>query len=189
MSDALSTTLRFWYAQWLLLIRRNASAKRILEALTRESPRHQQAWSSLGFLLADIREYDAAAQAFERALALDPHDGASQFNLGYVVQQQGRHEDALSFFERAVGIDPNSDRAWYGAGLSLVQLGRLEEAALRFQEAARLQPFNPYAGYQLASVYHALGEPGKVRSEYDRVKGFDPKVAERIRREFGPSGR
>ncbi len=30
-----------------------------------------------------------------------------------------------------------------------------------------------------------LGKPDKVRAEYDRVQGFDPKVAERIRIEFG----
>ena len=44
---------------------------------------------------------------------------------------------------------------------------------------------NPYAGYQLAGVWHRLGLRDKVRAEYERIKGFDPKVAERIRTEFG----
>ena len=88
-------------------------------------------------------------------------------------------------FERAIEIDPRVDRAWYGLGLSLAHLGRLEEAAAKFQEAARLQPFNPYAGYQLAGVWHRLDRRDKLRAEYERIKGFDPKVAERIRVEFG----
>jgi hypothetical protein len=34
-------------------------------------------------------------------------------------------------------------------------------------------------------VWHLLGRRDKLRAEYERITGFDPMVAERIRIEFG----
>jgi len=102
-----------------------------------------------------------------------------------MLQRLGRHEAALPGFARAIELEPRTDRAWYGLGLSLAALGRLEEAAQKFEEAARLQPKNPYAGYQLAGIWHRLGRADKLRAEYERVRGFDAKVAEHIGLEFG----
>lgn len=185
MSHSLRPSLMFWYGQLLTMFKRHSRALAVFRAVTREEPRHQQAWSCIGFLLAEREELDAAVEAFERAVALNPDDAPSHFNIGFILQRLGRHEAAVARFQRAVEINANTDRAWYGLGLSLTELGRLEEAAERFAEAARLQPFNPYAGYQLAGIWHRLGDRDKLQAEYKRVKGFDPKVAERIRIEFG----
>jgi Flp pilus assembly protein TadD len=89
--------------------------------------------------------------------------------------------------QRAIDLDPKLDRAWYGLGLSLAHDARYEEAALKFREAARLQPLNPYAGYHLAAALFKLGRRDEMRAEYERVKGFDPKVSALMRREFGIS--
>ena len=132
-----------------------------------------------------LEESSDDVSAYERAITLNPDDAASHFNVAFILQRIGRHEAALPRFERAIEIDAKVDRAWYGLGLSLAHLGRLEEAAEKLQEAARLQPMNPYAGYQLAAVWHRLHRRDKVRAQYERIKGFDPKVAERIRVEFG----
>jgi tetratricopeptide (TPR) repeat protein len=185
MSQSLRPSILFRYGQFLTLFKRHRRALEVFRAVTREDPRHPQAWSCVGFLLAERDELDGAMEAFGRALALNDADAASHFNIGFILQRQGRHEEAVARFERAVALDANVDRAWYGLGLSLAELGRLEEAAARFAQAAKLQPMNPYAGYQLAGVFHRLGERDKVRAEYERIKGFDPKVAERIRIEFG----
>ena len=37
----------------------------------------------------------------------------------------------------------------------------------------------------LAAAWFKLGEHEKVRAEYRRVKGFDPKIAEHVRVDFG----
>jgi tetratricopeptide (TPR) repeat protein len=132
LSESLRPSLLFWYGQVLTLLKRHSRALEVFRTVARENPRHQQAWSCIGFLLAEREELQSAIDAFERALAAN------------------------------AGVD----RAWYGLGLSLAQLGRLEEAAGKFEG-------------------HRLGRRDKVRAEYERIKGFDPKVAERIRTEFG----
>jgi tetratricopeptide (TPR) repeat protein len=156
-------SILFWYGQLLTLFRRKSRALEVFRmVVTRGNPRHQRAWSCIGFLLAEREEFQPALDAFERALALNPANAASHFNIAFILQRIGRHDEAIARFERALEADAKVDRAWYGLGLSLARLGRFEEAAAKFREAARLQP-----------------------SKYERIKGFDPKVAERIRVESG----
>jgi Flp pilus assembly protein TadD len=91
----------------------------------------------------------------------------------------------MTLMQRAITLDPKLDRAWYGLGISLAHVGRNEEAGAKFREAVRLQPLNPYAGYHLAAVLDKLGRRDEVRAEYERIKGFDPKISALMRREFG----
>jgi len=184
MQDAFRSWLLFQWAKLLLFVGFRARAIEALRTVVQEDPHHVRAWTSLGFLHAEQGRLREATQAFDQALALRT-DAPTLFNAGYVLQRAGRHEAAMGHFQRAIALDANLDRAWYGLGLSLAHEGRHEEAIPKFEEAARLQPFNPYAGYQLAAAWFKLGRQDKVQSEYVRVKGFDPKVAERIRLDFG----
>ena len=181
----MSPRFLFPFAQACIFFKQHARALQALEALLRDQPDHPRAWSIAGFLYAEKGRYAEAIAAFEHALAIAPDDAATQFNLGFVLQKAGRHEDAIVRLSRAVELDRALDRAWYGLGLSLIHCGRFREAIERLSEAARLQPFNPYARYQLAAAWFKLGEPEKVRTEYRKLKGFDPKVAEHVRMDFG----
>jgi len=42
-----------------------------------------------------------------------------------------------------------------------------------------------YAGYRLAATLFKLGRRDEVQKEYERVKEFDPKISDLMRREFG----
>ena len=187
--SARTGALRPWVlnfvAQLFVYLKRHDRALRALEALLREYPDRPRAWSTAAFLYAEKDRLPEAIAAFERALALQAGDAPTLFNLGFVLQRVGRHDEALARFQDALDLQPNLDRAWYGMGLSLIQRGRFSEAVTRLQEAARLQPLNPFARYQLAAAWFKLGEHEKVRAEYRRVKGFDPRVAEHIRIDFG----
>jgi tetratricopeptide (TPR) repeat protein len=181
----MSPRLLFLSAQACIFFKRHARALHLLEALLRVQPDHPRAWSIAGFLYAEKGRYADAIGAFERALALAPDDATTLFNLGFVLQKAGRHEEAIARLARAVELKPPLDRAWYGLGISLIHTGRFREAIERLTEAARLQPLNPYPRYQLAAAWFKLGEPEKVRSEYRKLKGFDPKVAAHVREDFG----
>lgn len=175
----------YFRAQLYLFFKQHARALQALQTLLRQYPEHQRAWSEAGFLYAEKGRLPDAISAFERSLALKPDDAATLFNLGFALQRGHRHEDAIGRFERAIELQPNLDRAWYGLGLSLAHVERHAEAATKFQEAARLQPLNPYPRYQLAGAWFRQGEHERVRAEYRRVKGFDPKIAAQISRDFG----
>jgi tetratricopeptide (TPR) repeat protein len=188
MKDGFRPWLLFGLAQGLLVIGRNAQAVDLLRGLVRDHPAMRRAWSLLGFLHADGGRFDEAVTAFDRALSLEPEHLDSIFNVAFVLQRAGRDEAALARFQQVIDANKFMDRAWYGMGLSLAKLGRHDDAAERFREAARLQPFNPYAGYQLAAALHKLGRQEEVQAEYERVRGFDPKISAQMRRDFGATG-
>jgi len=185
MANSLSATLLFRYAQFLTFCGMKARAHEFIELVLRQDPRHQRAWTFSGFLHAERGRFDAAIRDFEQAVALKPADADSAFNLGYTLQRVGRHQEALERFQRVVELNAFMDRAWYGMGLSLAKLGRHEDAAAKLAEAARIQPMNPYAGYHLAAAWFHLGQREKVNAEYERIRGFDPKVAAQMARDFG----
>jgi tetratricopeptide (TPR) repeat protein len=45
------------------------------------APNHQRAWARLGQILLELKSYDGAVIACERALALEPHDSGSAYRL------------------------------------------------------------------------------------------------------------
>jgi len=185
MSTPIFSSLLFRYAQFLTFCGLKGRAHEFIELVLQQNPRHQRAWTFSGFLHADKGRFEAAIRDFERALALKPDDADSAFNLGYALQKLGRHQEAIERFQRVIEQNAFVDRAWYGMGLSLTKLGRYEQAAEKLAEAARLQPMNPYAGYHLAGVWFQLGQRDKLDAEFERVKGFDPKVAAQMARDFG----
>lgn len=184
--ETLRPPLLYFVAQTLVYLKQHDRALRAFEILlAREPGRRPRAWSTAAFLYAEKGRLQEAIGAFERALALEPRDATAAFNLAFTLQRVGRHLEALQRFQQAIDLRADLDRAWYGLGLSLAHLDRHAEAAARFAEAARLQPLNPYARYQLAGAWFKLGEHEKVRAEYRRLKGFDPKIAAQVSRDFG----
>ena len=177
--------LLYAWAQTLLFFGRNAAALRAFERFVREDATRPEAWSVIGFLQASRGAISEAIPAFDKALALRPHDAALCFNAAFALQKAGEHERAMPLLRHAIELDPKLDRAWYGLGLSLAHEGRLEEAIEQFREAARLQPFNPYAGYHLAAAFFKLGRREELEQEYERIKQFDPKISALMRRDFG----
>jgi tetratricopeptide (TPR) repeat protein len=185
MAGTVRAALLFRYAQFLTIFGLRARAHEFVQLALQENPRHQRAWTVSGFMHAEKGNLDGAVRDLERAVALKPGDADTAFNLGFILQRKGDHPAALEHFQHAVEANPFLDRAWYGMGLSLSKLGRYPEAAAKFGEAARIQPMNPYAAYHLAATWFQLGDREKLEREYERVQGFDPKMAAQMQRDFG----
>jgi tetratricopeptide (TPR) repeat protein len=179
------TWLRFKQVQALMFLGLTARAISTLAALLRGSPRYAPGWRYLAFLYAQSGADDRAFDAFRRALDLDASDDATRFNLGFLLHRHRRFEEAIVEFERLLQTSPGNDRAWYGLGLCRYERGEFEPSVTALREAARLQYFNPHAGRHLALALHKLGRHEEVATEYERIRSFDPKAAEVIRRETG----
>ena len=104
-------SLRFRCGQLLMLLKRRSQALDMFRRAARDDPSHPQAWSCIGFLLAERADYPGAIEAFSRALELEPGSAAAHFNLGFLLQRSGRHAEALERFERALEMDPTLERA------------------------------------------------------------------------------
>src|ERR1041385_3719544 len=110
-------------------------------AVTRKNPRDAAAFASLGVVLSKEQKYDEAAQAYGKALALNPKLPI-QLNLGLAEFKQGRFSEAIAPFNKALEGDDNNLQARTLLGLSYYGAQKFTEAAHELQIASQAQPDN-----------------------------------------------
>ncbi len=142
-------------AKALLLRTQTGQELSEVRALFREALRRDEslagAWSGLSFTyLRNLRfsvtpgqDLAHAAEAAERAIAVDPRAAIAHVALGSVRFGQKRIDQALAAFEHAAQLDPNEPHAHGGIAAANRALGRPESALEPVQKALRLSPRDP----------------------------------------------
>jgi tetratricopeptide (TPR) repeat protein len=120
---------RYLLADTLRERRRCAEAVPEYEAVLRLRPAHRDAYNNLGICLGELRQLDAAEEAFRRALGIDPGFARARANLGMVAMLKGDDQEARRQFEQAAADDPRNV-------LARLQLARLFESTFPDPAAA-----------------------------------------------------
>jgi TolB-like protein/DNA-binding SARP family transcriptional activator len=129
------------------------------------------AWMARAYLLTvqRPRTYEGAADAFQRALALDSANAEASHQYGWVLAQLGRDSAAIAANLRALEIDP--ERA-----VTLGQLGEISMARHRLEDAARwldsalaVDPAAAYARGDRTFVRMWLGDTTGARDDAMRL--------------------
>ena len=82
-------------------------AARIDRLLCDDQPNNPQAWHSLGYDLFHAGDLDGAAEAFSRALKLEPTRASAHFNLARIAARMGDKSKVIEHFARAVELQPD----------------------------------------------------------------------------------
>jgi adenylate cyclase len=147
-----------------------AEAKRWLHRACELDPDFAAAYADLAWMytidatlgLTDDPEagLEAAAQAAEKAVALDAKDPGARVALGRVHILRNAYDRAIAEMEAALELNASFDRAYYGLGMALLYGGRPEDSIPRFEHAIRLSPRSPRSWTYpqlLACAYFNLG--------------------------------
>jgi predicted Zn-dependent protease len=116
---------------------------------------------------------DAARQAFEAELGIDPTNANAAYEIGELARKAADFEAARQYFERALKHYPEFEDALVGLGRTLIVLGQPAEAVSKLQAAIKQDPANEVAHYQLAQAYRALGRSAdqeKALAEFTRLR-------------------
>jgi len=141
----------------LLTLRRNEDwrdGQRLWESAVRVSPESAGAWNSLGAERGARGDFEGAAGAYAKALALDPNSWNASFNLGTLHLQRGRATGDYAMLERA-------------------------EEWLELSE--RIRPDATRSQWFLAETWWAMGRREKAKSSFERLAGFSPLLFEMSR--------
>ncbi|MEO8056933.1 MAG: tetratricopeptide repeat protein [Burkholderiales bacterium] len=110
-------------------------ALRAFERAVWLAPEHAEAWFQIGLVSQDLRDFDKAAAAFRRVLALTA-SAEVEVNLGIVLQEAGQFNEALRAFGRAYRLrDATFGRIAHA--LSTPNVGRLWLNLDELREALR----------------------------------------------------
>ena len=114
----------------------------VLDRVVAAEPRHSAAWLERGYTLDDLRSERAAAESYERAVALDPNLAPALGKLADGAAKRGEKEAGRAYATRALALDPFEPAATYA--LATMELEAREaaqaEARLRKLLAGRLKP-------------------------------------------------
>jgi len=128
-------------------------------------PDYAPAHARLGYLaMYGDNDLAAAAQHFERALALDPSDLDVPRNSATLLMLLGRLDEAMALDEAAVRRDPVNVTALYNLGNQQRIAGRFDAAIASFRTVLSLSPGLSGAHYGLCVALLLKGDaPGRWR--------------------------
>jgi tetratricopeptide (TPR) repeat protein len=120
---------------------------------------YSRAYYLLAYIAVEERDPQAAFQALQEGLKLEPDQPHLWCELGHLLQLLRRHEDALGCYQRAESVrawasPEQKGRALRGQGLNLIDLGRLDEAEAAFQRSLEAEPNHPNALHELGYIAH-----------------------------------
>ncbi len=119
----------------------------------------EQEWTDKGNTAAQEGDYEGAAEAFERAIEVNPRDARARYNLALAQQYLGDSETAIAGYRRAIDLDPELIEAYINLGNLYGELGMQEESLETFQQALELDPeddelyLNVGDAYRLQNLY------------------------------------
>jgi tetratricopeptide (TPR) repeat protein len=127
----------------------------------------------LGHVYKARGELAAAAQSFERVLALQPDNVAALVWLGQVRLDQGRPEDAEPLFAKAAVLQPRAVAALVGQGRAALARREYARAADSLEQALSIDPRVTMAHYPLALAYRGMGNLERAEAHLRQRGGVE----------------
>jgi len=122
----------------------------------------------------DPESREAAMDAYQRVLEINPQHIDALINLGMLAYEEGQLEKAMACFQQAVDLDKENAIAQFNLGSVLEELGQLEGSRQHLRLAVRLAPQYADAHYNLAFVCDKLGSSREARQHWQEYVNLDP---------------
>lgn len=153
-----------------------------------------EAFRLQGLIYAEMNEDALADDSLDRALKLNPRDGATLHVQAWVLCQRGRYAEAQVQFAAALALPQYRDvvRTHLARGVCYGRNQQWVEAEAALMRAYELEPSNPSIGINLTEVLYRRGEYERARFYIGRVNDTPGNVnpqtlwlAARIERKLG----
>lgn len=90
------------------------------------------AWFLLGNANLRLERSAAALEAFDKFVAIDPHNAAVHTSRAAILGQLERYDESIDAISKAIAIRPERAKNWFGRAELLMGAGRNEEALADF---------------------------------------------------------
>ena len=145
-----------------------------LQNISTLHPENLEATYALGDLLRADEQYDAAADAYSRALSISGGQALSDWRYYYVrgisYERAKRWPLAEADFQRALELNPSQPQVLNYLGYSWVDKGlNLEEGLEMIQQAVDLRPSDGYIIDSLGWAYYRLGRYDEALDTLERA--------------------
>ena len=115
-----------------------------------------------------------AADAYRKALELNPDNAEAHSNLGLILLRQHRRDEALAHFLKALEHRPDDARCHRNVGDVLVRQGKRQEAMARYREALRIDPAYTEVRINLGLLLLMTHRHDEARAEFAEAVRHEP---------------
>jgi tetratricopeptide (TPR) repeat protein len=153
-----------------------AGAKKALDAAVKSLPGLAEAHAARGDAAHELAERTLAADAYGKAVELDPGNVAYRSRYGLFLAQDGRLDEGLAVLldatSRPEGRDPDTlnDLGWVYRSF---KPARVKDAVAAYESALKLDPKNGDAALGVAESYRAGRQWARAISAYEHVPDVD----------------
>lgn len=142
-------------------------AVELLSKYLTENPNDAAGYAQYGRMLAQLRRFDEAGAAYEKALALGANFGGVYNGLGQTRLAQKRYEEAANYLSKAIELGARSSFTYGQLAFAQMNLNRNEEAIRTYEKAfeAGIPPGAATRGlayYNMACAYVRLKQNDKA---------------------------
>lgn len=137
-------------------------------------------WYYLGRTKYVENRFQGAIEAFDRCLAIHPHDVRAEYNLGQAFQGLGQNGQAALAYRTAIawqkGLARSDAQPYLDLGILQLNQGNAAGAADNLQTAASLDEKNPSIHEELGQAYEQINRLPSAQAELERAVELAPNV-------------
>ena len=133
--------------------------------------------TSDGMKALDAGHYEAAVEAFTKALGADPKDYFAHFNLAMAYSLLHKDAEGIAEYRKTLELKPGLYEAELNCGILLLRQKNPAEALPLLEDAARQKPREFRPRYFLAESQLQAGDPVRSEENYRLAVALDPKSA------------
>ena len=133
--------------------------------------------TSDGMKALEEGKYEAAVEAFTKAIHADAKDYFAHFNLAMAYSLLHKDAEGVAEYRQTLELKPGLFEAELNGGILLLRQKKPGEALPLFEDAARQKPQEFRPRYYLAESQLQTGDPAKAEENYRMAASLDPKSA------------
>lgn len=165
-----NSTAHHFYASLLATRGRFIEAEREIRYAAELDPLSMIAHSSIGWMLALANQNERAIRQLHVALHLNPNFCLANYWMGVALQQNGQASDAIAYLLRSIELAPDSTLQRAALAHAYASAGEIGSARQVLDDLVSQEKDGRYiSSYQLAKVFHALGEVGTALTRLERA--------------------
>jgi Flp pilus assembly protein TadD len=145
-----------------------------LEEAARLRAKDPAIWNELGLTRQKQGDYRGAAEAYKRAVDLEPANLDARNNLGLALANSRQAELALVQFHKVLEIDPTNETAQVNIGFTYLLRAELDKAVAQFLAIIVQRPTLAIAHYDLGLALKKKDDIKDERGELQRARADPP---------------